>query len=91
MLEKYLRMFADLRTDKNRTRWSALTRFQAPHKPFVLFSGMDLIVQGQITKKDMRICPVCGSEMVIKVARKGKHPGQKFWLLRAWDGPRQGF
>jgi putative restriction endonuclease len=50
MLEKYLRMFADLRTDKNRTRWSALTCFQAPHKPFVLLSVMDLMVQGQITK-----------------------------------------
>jgi putative restriction endonuclease len=50
MLRKYLRMFANLRTDKNRTRWSALTRFQASHKPFVLLSVMDLIVQGQITK-----------------------------------------
>ena len=50
MLEKYLRMFANLRTDKNRKRWSALTCFQAPHKPFVLLSVMDLIAQGQITK-----------------------------------------
>jgi putative restriction endonuclease len=50
MLEKYLRMFGNLRTDKNRKRWSALTCFRAPHKPFVLLSVMDLIVQGQITK-----------------------------------------
>ena len=49
MLEKYLQMFANLRTDKNRKRWSALTCFQAPHKPFVLLSVMDLIAQGQIT------------------------------------------
>jgi putative restriction endonuclease len=50
MLEKYLRMFENLRTDKNRTRWSALTNFQAPHKPFVLLSVMDLVVQAQITE-----------------------------------------
>jgi len=49
MLDKYLQMFANLRTDKNRKRWSALTCFQAPHKPFVLLSVMDLIAQGQIT------------------------------------------
>jgi len=48
--EKYLRMFASLRTDKNRKLWTALTCHQAPHKPFVLLSVMDLIVQGQITK-----------------------------------------
>jgi putative restriction endonuclease len=50
MIDKYLRMFENLRTDKNRTRWSALTNFQAPHKPFVLLSVIDLIVQGQITE-----------------------------------------
>ena len=49
MLEEYLQMFGNLRTDKNRKRWSALTCFQAPHKPFVLLSVMDLIAQGQIT------------------------------------------
>jgi hypothetical protein len=50
MLEKYLRMFADLRKDKNPKRWSATTCFQALHTPFVLLSVMDLIVQGQVTK-----------------------------------------
>ncbi|MEJ2725529.1 MAG: HNH endonuclease [Deltaproteobacteria bacterium] len=49
MLDKYVRMFGNLRTDKNRKRWSSVTCFQAPHKPFVLFSVMDLILQGQIT------------------------------------------
>ena len=48
MLDKYLRMLATLRTDKNRRRWSALTNFQAPHKPFVLLAVMDLFLQGQI-------------------------------------------
>jgi putative restriction endonuclease len=50
MLENYLQMFANLRTDKNRKRWSALTCFQAPHKPFVLLLVMDLIAQGQIVE-----------------------------------------
>ncbi|MFO7461432.1 MAG: hypothetical protein R6X07_12500 [Desulfatiglandales bacterium] len=43
-------MFANLLTDKNRMRWSALTCHQAPHKPFVLLSVMDLIMLGQVTK-----------------------------------------
>ncbi|MDH4207105.1 MAG: hypothetical protein OEV45_16415 [Desulfobacteraceae bacterium] len=38
------------RTDKNRKRWSALTSYQAPHKPFLLLSIMDLIAQGSITQ-----------------------------------------
>jgi restriction system protein len=30
-------------------------------------------------KQAVKICPACGSEMVVKVARKGKYAGQKFW------------
>ena len=51
MLEKYINSFIRLRTDKNRKRWSALTAHQAPHKPFLLLSIMDLIAQGAITGK----------------------------------------
>jgi len=36
--------------DKNRKKWSALTKHQAPHKPFLLLSIMDLIDQGSITQ-----------------------------------------
>jgi putative restriction endonuclease len=49
-LDQYLRSFSRLRTDKNRKRWSALTSHQAPHKPFLLLSIMDLIAQGSITQ-----------------------------------------
>ena len=49
-LEQYLKSFSRLRTDKNRKRWSALTTHQAPHKPFLLLSIMDLIAQRLITK-----------------------------------------
>ena len=50
MLDKYLKSFSRLRTDKNRKRWSALTTHQAPHKPFLLLSIMDLIAQWAITQ-----------------------------------------
>jgi putative restriction endonuclease len=49
MFEDRVRTFASLRTDKNRKRWSPLTRHQAPHKPFLLLSIIDLIARGQIT------------------------------------------
>ena len=50
MLDKYLKSFSRLRTDKNRKRWPALTTHQAPHKPFLLLSIMDLIAQWAITQ-----------------------------------------
>jgi putative restriction endonuclease len=50
MLDQYIKSFSRLRTDKNRKRWSVLTTFQAPHKPFLLLSIMDLIAQGLITQ-----------------------------------------
>jgi hypothetical protein len=49
LLEKYTKMFSNLRTDKSRNRYPAITKHLAPHKPFVLLSVMDLIGQGQIT------------------------------------------
>ena len=51
MPEKYLKSFSNLRTDKNRKRYPALTDHRAPHKPFLLLSVMDLMAQGQITVK----------------------------------------
>jgi len=50
MLEKYIKAFSNLRTDKNRNRYPAVTNYRAPHKPFLLLSIMDLIAQGQITE-----------------------------------------
>ncbi len=49
-IDCYLAAFAKLRTDKNRTRWSAETCFRAPHKPFLLLSILDQIAQGGITR-----------------------------------------
>ena len=50
MLEQYLQMYADLRTDKGRERYPKLTYHCAPHKPFLLLSIMDLIAQGRIAQ-----------------------------------------
>ncbi len=55
-LVKYIESFSRLRTDKNRKRWSALTTYQAPHKPFLLLSIMDLIAQGQKWGSDHAKC-----------------------------------
>jgi len=32
-----------------------------------------------LPQEDKKICPNCGSEMVLRTARKGKYAGQKFW------------
>jgi putative restriction endonuclease len=50
MLDKYLQMFGNLRTDRGRDRYPEITCHRAPHKPFLLLSVMDLIAQGRITQ-----------------------------------------
>jgi len=50
MLDEYVHIFSKLNTDKNRKRWSEVTCHQAPHKPFLLLSVMDLIAQGVISE-----------------------------------------
>ncbi len=50
MLEEFARKLTRLRTDKNRSKWSALTCYQAPHKPFLLLSVMDHFAEGLITE-----------------------------------------
>lgn len=49
-IDHYLHAFANLRTDKNRNRWSAETCYRAPHKPFLLLSVIDQVAQGSITR-----------------------------------------
>ncbi|MFC1524030.1 HNH endonuclease [Thermodesulfobacteriota bacterium] len=50
-IDCYQQSFAGLRTDKNRTRWTAQTSYRAPHKPFLLLAVLDLIDQGLITRE----------------------------------------
>jgi len=46
MIETYLHRFCDLRTDRGRNRYRAVTLHRAPHNPFLLLSVMDSIAQG---------------------------------------------
>jgi len=50
MIDKYIQAFSNLRTDRNRNRWSPLTCHQAPHKPFLLMSVMDNFAQEVIAE-----------------------------------------
>jgi putative restriction endonuclease len=50
MLEKYIRMFANLRTDSGRERYPEITYHRAPHKPFLLLPIIDLIAPGRIAQ-----------------------------------------
>ena len=54
-LDQYLKSFSRLRTYKDRKKWSALTTYQAPHKPFLLLSIMEPVVKGSITER-IKIC-----------------------------------
>lgn len=49
MIDKYVKRFAKLRTDKAASRWSKETKYRAPHKPLLLLAVMDLFAQGSIT------------------------------------------
>ena len=41
MLTHYLKTFSTLRSDTSRTRWTAATKFRAPHKPLLLLAVID--------------------------------------------------
>lgn len=38
MLTHYLNTFSTLRSDTSRSRWTAATKFRAPHKPLLLLA-----------------------------------------------------
>jgi len=42
MLTHYLKTFSTLRSDTSRSRWTAATKFRAPHKPLLLLAVIDL-------------------------------------------------
>jgi putative restriction endonuclease len=49
-IDCFITAFSQLRTDKNRKRWTVATTHRAPHKPLLLLSILDLVAQGRITK-----------------------------------------
>lgn len=46
--EQYARLFAKLNTNRNRKVWTEATAHQAPHKPLLLLSVLDLVELGEI-------------------------------------------
>ena len=58
-LKDYLHKFAHLRTDRT-GGWTAATQGQAPHKPILLLSILDLFAQGRITNNLIEITPELG-------------------------------
>lgn len=48
MITHYIKTFSILRSDTSRSRWTAATKFCAPHKPLLLLAVIDLIAQGSI-------------------------------------------
>ena len=58
-LSRYLHKFAHLRTDRSRG-WTTVTQGQAPHKPILLLSVLDLFAQGHVTANLIEITPELG-------------------------------
>ena len=58
-LSYYIDQFSSLRTDRSAS-WGNATRGQAPHKPFLLLSILDLIAEGQIPTNLVEITPQLG-------------------------------
>jgi len=56
-LDPYLDRFSHLHTDKNRTRWTAVTTHRAPHKPLLLLAVLDLLAQGSLTTNLIELTP----------------------------------
>jgi predicted restriction endonuclease len=60
MITHYLKTFSTLRSDTSRTRWTAATKFRAPHKPLLLLAVIDLIAQGIIKTNFIEFIPDLG-------------------------------
>jgi putative restriction endonuclease len=58
-LSTYIHKFSHLRTDRT-GGWTAATLGQAPHKPILLLSVLDLFAQGRITHNLIEITPELG-------------------------------
>jgi len=48
MLATYVNKFANLNTDKSKSRWGEETYYRAPHKPLLLLAILDLFAEGNL-------------------------------------------
>jgi len=69
MIEHYIINFSNLRSDTSRSRWTAATKFRAPHKPLLLLSVIDLIAQGIIKTNFIEFTPDLGELFTIYWSR----------------------
>lgn len=58
-LSIYIHKFSHLRTDRT-AGWTVATQGQAPHKPILLLSVLDLFAQGRIISNPLEITPELG-------------------------------
>ena len=69
MITHYLNTFSNLRSDTSRSRWTAATKFRAPHKPLLLLAVVDLIAQGIIKTNFIELTPDLGELFTIYWSR----------------------
>jgi putative restriction endonuclease len=98
-MDKYLRLFAKLRTDMSPARWSDETKHRDPHKPLLLLAALDLFEQGEVKTNLIELSPALGElfslywARVIPPDQKGNIAApfchlrrDKFWHLIARPG-----
>jgi putative restriction endonuclease len=69
LIDHYIKIFSNLRSDTSRSRWTVATKFRAPHKPFLLLSVIDLIAQGIIKTNFIEFTPDLGELFTIYWSR----------------------
>ena len=57
---RYVDAFRKLNTSKSRSVWDVSTLYQAPHKPVLLLSVLDLIAEGSINLNLIELSPERG-------------------------------
>lgn len=57
MLDAYCVRFAHLHTNRGPSHWSALTCYQAPHKPLLLLAVLDLVASGDLSPDFLTLTP----------------------------------
>lgn len=65
----YIGAFVSLRSDASRTRWTALTKHRAPHKPLLLLAVIDLFGQGSIRSNLIEFTPDLGETFTLYWSR----------------------
>jgi putative restriction endonuclease len=88
-IAKYVKSFQRLNTNKSRLVWDASTNYQAPHKPFLLLSMLDLLAEGSISDNLIELTPQLGELFAIywsRVKPRGRTRGNiatPFFHLRS--------